>query len=225
MQADVGALLTRLALLEDPVRRALYFHVARRGGNTSRDQAARAMGVSRALAAFHLDKLVRAGLLEVSYRRLNRRRGPGAGRPSKLYRPATVELSLSLPAREYGLAAELFAEAFAGPQARAQLDRVARRVGRRFAAAAGTTGRRAFVTALERHGYAPSTAPDGTIVLHNCPFDALARTHKDLVCGMNRALVHGFKAGAALTGYQLVANDRPGECCALLRPARKSASR
>jgi predicted ArsR family transcriptional regulator len=222
--ADIGALLTRLATLEDPLRRALYFHVALRGGETSRDQAARGVGVSRALAAFHLDKLVRVGLLEVSYRRLNRRRGPGAGRPSKLYRPAGVELSLSLPPREYGLAAELFAEAFTGPRARAQLDRVARRVGRRLAAGTRTKGRRAFVTVLERHGYAPATAPDGTIVLRNCPFDALARTHKDLVCGMNRALVHGFKAGAGLTGYQIVANNRPGECCALLRPMKSRST-
>ena len=225
MQADVGALLTRLATLEDPVRRALYFHVARRGRETSRDQAARGVGVSRALAAFHLDKLVRVGLLQVGYRRLNRRRGPGAGRPSKLYRPAGVELSLSLPAREYGLAAELFAEAFTGPRARAQLDRVARRVGRRVAAGARTKGRRSFITVLERHGYAPSTATGGTIVLRNCPFDALTRTHKDLVCGMNRALLRGFKAGAGMTGYQIVANNRPGECCALLRPAMKSRSK
>lgn len=221
---DVSALLGRFATLDDPVRRALYFLVVERGAETSRDQAARRVGISRALAAFHLDKLVRAGLLAVTYRRLNRRRGPGAGRPSKLYRPAGVELSLSLPPREYGLAAELFAEAFTGRSARAQLARVARRVGRRLAAEASPRGRRGFVTVLERYGYAPSTAPDGTIVLRNCPFDALARTHKDLVCGMNRALVLGLKAGAELTGYRVVANARPGECCALLRPTGKGTS-
>jgi predicted ArsR family transcriptional regulator len=224
VRKDVGALLTRLATLEDPVRRALYSHVALRGGETSRDQAARSVGVTRALAAFHLDKLVRVGLLEVSYRRLNRRRGPGAGRPSKLYRPAGVELSLTLPQREYELAAELFAETFTGGKAKTLLERVARRVGRRLAGRGHRPGRRAFVNVLERHGYEPSTSSDGTIVLRNCPFDALTRTHKELVCGMNRALVHGFKAGAGLAGYQIVANNRPGECCALLRPAMKSRS-
>jgi predicted ArsR family transcriptional regulator len=89
---------------------------------------------------------------------------------------------------------------------------------------AGRHGRRAFVNVLERHGYEPSTSSAGTIVLRNCPFDALTRTHKDLVCGTNRALVRGFKAGSGLTGYQIVPNNRPGECCALLRPATKSRS-
>jgi predicted ArsR family transcriptional regulator len=216
--------LSRIGVLEDPVRRALYFLVAERRGEMSRDQAARGVGVSRALAAFHLDKLVQHGLLEVAYRRLGGRRGPGAGRPAKLYRRAGEQLSVSLPPREYELAAELFAETFTGGKAKTLLERVARRVGRRLAARRHRPGRRAFVNLLERHGYEPSTSSDGTIVLRNCPFDALTRTHKDLVCGMNRALVHGFKAGAGLTGYQIVANNRPGECCALLRPTTKRRS-
>ncbi len=217
------AQLRRIAALEDPVRRALYFLVVERGGETSRDQAARGAGITRALAAFHLDKLVQLGLLEVSYRRLSKRQGPGAGRPSKLYRRARVQLALSLPPREYELAARLFAEAFSAPGAKARLDRVARRLGRRLAAGTHAKGRRAFVTLLHAHGYEPSTAPNGTIVLRNCPFDSLARTHRTLVCGMNRALVAGLKTGAGLAGYQLGANTRPGECCVLLRPAAKGS--
>ena len=223
-RTEVTRTLARIAALEDPVRRALYFLVVERGGETSRDQAARGVGVSRALAAFHLDKLVQHGLLEVTYRRLKGRRGPGAGRPTKLYRRAAGQLTVSLPPREYELAAELFAETFTGGKAKTLLERVARRVGRRLAARGRKQGRRAFVSVLERHGYEPSTTSDGTIIMRNCPFDALARTHKNLVCGMNRALVHGFKAGAGLTGYRIVTNDRPGECCALLRPATKSRS-
>ncbi len=215
---EVTRTLSRIAALEDPVRRALYFLVVERRGETSRDQAARRAGVSRALAAFHLDKLVQHGLLEVTYRRLRGRRGPGAGRPAKLYRRAGEQLTVSLPPREYELAAELFAETFTGGKAKTLLARVARRVGRRLGARGRKQGRRAFVGVLARHGYEPSTASDGTIVLRNCPFDALARTHKDLVCGMNQALVHGFKAGAGLTGYEVLANNRPGECCAVLRP-------
>jgi predicted ArsR family transcriptional regulator len=223
-RTEVTRTLSRIGVLEDPVRRALYFLVAERGDEMSRDQAARGAGVSRALAAFHLDKLVQHGLLEATYRRLGGRRGPGAGRPAKLYRRAGAQLSVSLPPREYELAAELFAETFTGGKAKTLLERVARRVGRRLAARGHTPGRRAFVRVLERHGYEPSTSSDGTIVLRNCPFDALTRTHKDLVCGMNRALVHGFKAGAGLTGYRIVANNRPGECCALLRPTTKRRS-
>ena len=100
-----------IAALGEPVRRALYFYVVDRGGAVSRDQAARGTGVSRALAAFHLDKLVAAGLLATEFRRLTGRSGPGAGRPAKLYRRSEEQLAVSLPPRSYALAAELFAEA------------------------------------------------------------------------------------------------------------------
>src|SRR5512134_1888530 len=103
----------RIAALADPVRRALYEYVAGSGDDVSRDQAARAARVARPLAAFHLDKLVEHGLLETSYRRLTGRRGPGAGRPAKLYRRSALQLDISLPARDYELAARLFARALA----------------------------------------------------------------------------------------------------------------
>src|SRR5512146_641315 len=100
--------LESLVALGDPVRRALYFLVlGQPDGDVSRDQAARALHLTRALAAFHLDKLVDAGLLEVSFRRLSGRSGPGAGRPSKLYRRASRPIEVTLPARRYELAARL----------------------------------------------------------------------------------------------------------------------
>ena len=58
--------IERLALLDDPVRRALYQHVARQPDYVGRDQAAGAIGVSRGLAAFHLDKLAEEGLLDIT---------------------------------------------------------------------------------------------------------------------------------------------------------------
>ena len=102
--------LAAIGLLQDPVRRALYGHVVADGGEVSRNQAAEAVGVQRGLAAFHLDKLVEAGLLEASFRRLGERRGPGAGRPAKLYRRAAGEVAASLPPRTYETAAHLLAE-------------------------------------------------------------------------------------------------------------------
>src|SRR3989442_11102264 len=78
--------IAAIASLDEPVRRGLYLYVLARGREVGRDEAARAVRISRALAAFHLDKLAELGLLETSYRRLTRRRGPGAGRPAKLYR-------------------------------------------------------------------------------------------------------------------------------------------
>src|SRR5512143_1010773 len=83
-----------VALLEEPVRRALYEWVIRDGGPVSRDEAAAGVGISRALAAFHLDRLVRGGLLSPEYRRLSGRTGPGAGRPAKLYRRGPREVAV-----------------------------------------------------------------------------------------------------------------------------------
>jgi predicted ArsR family transcriptional regulator len=58
--------LDRVAALAEPVRRRLYEVVARAGEPVDRDDAAATAGVTRALAAFHLDRLVAAGLLGVT---------------------------------------------------------------------------------------------------------------------------------------------------------------
>src|SRR5690606_4759597 len=85
--------------------------VARSPEPVSRDQAAAAVGVQRGLAAFHLDKLAAEGLLDVEYRRLTGRTGPGAGRPAKLYRRSDRQIDLTLPPRGYDIAARLMAQA------------------------------------------------------------------------------------------------------------------
>src|SRR5688500_17442611 len=100
-----------VALLDEPARRALYEAVVGAHQPVGREEAPSATGVTRALAAFHLDKLVEAGLLDVEYRRLSGRTGPGAGRPSKLYRRGAREVDVSLPGRQYEVPAELFATA------------------------------------------------------------------------------------------------------------------
>ncbi|HEY9382405.1 MAG TPA: hypothetical protein VIP80_02720, partial [Gemmatimonadales bacterium] len=94
-----------LAALEEPARRALYCYVVNRHAEVGRDEAAQAVGVSRTLAGFHLDRLVEEGLLDTSFRRLSGRAGPGAGRPAKLYRRSDRQLEVALPERRYELAA------------------------------------------------------------------------------------------------------------------------
>src|SRR5215217_6979126 len=125
--------LDRLGGLVDPVRRALYRFVAGAGALVSRDEAASAVGVSRSLAAYHLDRLADDGLLEVSYQRRTGRSGPGAGRPAKLYRRAPGEITVSVPPRDYELAARLLAAAVDGAgdePVRAALTSVATTTGR-----------------------------------------------------------------------------------------------
>src|SRR5215204_4494989 len=130
--SDIDQQLTGLAGLGDPIRRTLYRYVAERGTPVSRDDAAQAAGISRPLAAYHLDKLVDDGLLEPRYQRRSSRRGPGAGRPAKHYVRADRQLELSLPTRDYAALAELLAEAVeADPSgvAKAALDRAATTLG------------------------------------------------------------------------------------------------
>src|SRR5262245_54259191 len=100
-----------IALLQDAGRRGLYEYVVGQGRDVGRNEAAAAVGMPRRLAAFDLDRLANAGLLDVMYRRLGNRSGPGAGRPAKLYRRSGVEHGVSLPPRDYARAAVVFADA------------------------------------------------------------------------------------------------------------------
>ena len=104
---DFEQRIAGLASLAEPQRLALYRFVVTCDDAVSKDEAAAAMGWRRTVAAFHLDRLVADGLLTAEFRRLTGRQGPGAGRPAKLYRRAEGELSVSLPARQYDLAARL----------------------------------------------------------------------------------------------------------------------
>jgi predicted ArsR family transcriptional regulator len=200
--------LAAIGLLQDPVRRALYGHVVAAGGDVSRNQAAEAVGVQRGLAAFHLDKLVEAGLLEASFRRLGDRRGPGAGRPAKLYRRAAGEVAASLPPRTYETAAQLLAEAVDQAGADLELQAAARRAGR----AAGRDAGPAIEQLLEARGYEPY--PDGDrLRLRNCPFAHLAHEFPVLVCSMNLALVEGLLEGIGEPAGRAVMDPAPGRCC------------
>ena len=108
---DLADRVTGLAALADPIRRELYLFVAAQPEPVSRDRAADGVAVPRHTAKFHLDKLVEQGLLDTEFQRLSGRRGPGAGRPTKLYRRSGRELSVTLPARRYDLAGQLLARA------------------------------------------------------------------------------------------------------------------
>src|SRR5215472_16558588 len=97
--------------LADPVRARLYQAVATSSGPIGRDEAASAAGIGRPLAAYHLDRLVELGLLTASYQRPAGRIGPGAGRPAKVYARSRREFAVTVPPREYELAARLLAAA------------------------------------------------------------------------------------------------------------------
>lgn len=222
-----------VGLLDEPVRRALYDSVVRAGHAIGRDEAAAAVDVSRALAAFHLDRLARAGLLETEYRRLSGRSGPGAGRPAKLYRRGPRDVVVSLPERRYEIPARLFAaavEEVAGPVPPDAVRAAAHDIG----AAAGSAARKlagprpsrrglrdALCETLEQEGYEPLEGASGEIRLGNCPFHALVDDHRDLVCGMNLALANGLLDGLGAGRFSARLDPQPGQCCVAIAMRRR----
>ncbi|MFJ9587846.1 helix-turn-helix transcriptional regulator [Streptomyces acidicola] len=196
-----------LGVLGDSVRRRVYRHVAATPSELGRDAVAEAVGISRSLAAFHLDKLVEAGLLAVSFRRLSGRTGPGAGRPAKVYRRAEGEHAVSVPPRSYDAAGRLLAEAVEN----AGLDRELQAAAQAAGAAHPDAAAGDLVEVLRARGYQPFW--DGeTLRLHNCPFRALAEEFPALICGMNLALLKGL----AFEQWSPTMDPCPGGCCVAL---------
>lgn len=213
-----------IGALADPLRRDLYRYVCAQDHAVARDEAAEALDLPLHKAKFHLDRLADDGLLEVEFARLSGRSGPGAGRPSKLYRRASQEISVSLPEREYELAGRLMAEAIAesgrtGTPVLDALGRVAAEHGHTLARSL-PTGRRSDAlriacVALAEHGYEPRIERKGAL-LTNCPFHALAASHTDLVCQMNLALIEGLVDEIAAGKIEARLDPAEGRCCVTL---------
>lgn len=206
--SESHANLEAVSSLAEPVRRALYDFVAAADDAVSRDEAAAAVSVSRQVAAHHLDRLASDGLLKVEFRRLTGRTGPGAGRPSKLYRRSEQDHQVSVPPRRYGLAAQILLDAArAGDLERDALEAAAHRTGEEI-------GKEGLSQALEATGYEPVTL-NGEIRFRNCPFHALRDQDQEMTCCLNVALVEGMVKGS---GSDADANFDPedGYCCVRL---------
>ena len=225
--------VARVCSLGDPVRRRLYDYVAGQHQPVGRDEAAAAVGISRSLAAYHLDRMVDDGLVDVSFARRTGRSGPGAGRPAKLYHRSPRQFQISLPPRDYELAAQLLAKAVeAEPtgRARTSLEESARALGRGLAAEAkrrrrqgkGGNPQAVVEEVLIDRGYEPFRDEEGAIRLRNCPFDRLADAHRELICGMNLSLLEEAVAG---TGLRAVLDPQPGMCCVAMLPQPRARTR
>jgi predicted ArsR family transcriptional regulator len=206
--------LNVVAALDDPTSRAVYDFVALASAPVSRDAAAEALGVSRRIAAAHLDKLADQGLLTVEFRRLHERVGPGAGRPAKLYSRAADEVTVSVPDRRYDLVANLLAAAVTeaidtGADVGEIVDRNAYDAGRAIAAVSPN-----LLEALLETGYEPHESDSG-LLLSNCPFHRLARQYTDLVCGLNLHLLRGM-VDDSQAPFRPVLDPEPGRCCVRL---------
>jgi predicted ArsR family transcriptional regulator len=218
--------LAVLAALAEPARRMLYGYVLGQAEAVSRQQAADAIGVPRHVAKFHLDRLVAEGFLDIEYRRPPGRRGPGAGRPTKLYRRSAREVSVNIPARRYDLAGRLLAAAVSETERTGvPIAETLSQAGRTAGSALGAEARRragaqadpavvlaAAAELLEEQGYEPR-ADDGSLTLANCPFDALAQEFTELICGLNLDLLDGLVAALELPAVTARLDPGPGRCC------------
>lgn len=218
-----------VAALDDDTRHALYDLARASDKPVTRESAAEFLGISRKLAAFHLDRLVEARLLTARIEAVGPQR---VGRAPKVYMPAPAAITVHVPDRQPDLLASVLAEAVGatGQSGVRHALRAARDRGRAMGAEArsrlrpGRLGversRSLIVELLAERGFEPG-AEDGVVVLRNCPFHPLASEEPTLVCGMNRAFVCGLTEGlAADTHLDAVLAPHDGRCCVEVRPKR-----
>jgi predicted ArsR family transcriptional regulator len=221
-----------VAVLSEPRRREVYDFVAAHDDPVTRDDVAEGLSIARSLAAFHLDKLADADLLEVSFGRPpGRPGGPGAGRPSKRYVVSRTQIDVSVPRRRYDIAGRILAKAVAlssGPRSETAAEvamTVARDEGQRLGEAHATPDRMTTQRALTKVeetlatvGYQPAVE-DSSVRLRNCPFHSLTEVAPRLVCEVNESFISGVVRG--LGSDDVVEADlcgpTDGDCCVVVR--------
>src|SRR5581483_8253446 len=161
----VDPAIRAVAALDDELRRGMYTFIRAAGRPVTRDEAASAVGISRKLAAFHLDKLVGAGVLQADYRPVSGIRK--VGRAPKVYRPVDTDIQVCIPPRQHVLLADVLLDAVLADDesSEAAALRVARERGREAGAAEreqtrpGRLGAERALTLvmalLRRHGFEP----------------------------------------------------------------------
>ena len=222
-------MLDSVGVLGDESRWRLFSFVRRARRAVTREEAAESVGISRKLAAFHLDKMVAAGLLRARYEASGE--VPKVGRRPKVYETVEADIAVSIPGRQYQLLADLLLEAVLsegrGESAGDAANRAARDRGREVGAQRSgpdsggeeTDRLRQCTVLLEEYGYEPVVADDG-VRLRNCPFHPLAAKATELVCGMNQAFLAGYLEGLRVEEVHALLDPVPGECCVRLAAAR-----
>ncbi|MGZ4189030.1 MAG: helix-turn-helix transcriptional regulator [Actinomycetota bacterium] len=226
-----------LAALEDDLPRRIYLLIRRSHRPLSREEVASETGISRRLAAFHLERLLERGLLKASYARPPGRSGPGAGRSAKFYEPSDIRVEVSLPGRRYDLAGRLLLSAIKSQEPGEDAPTAAHRAARAKGKELGEDVRherglrppgpeRTLGVAkevLEDLGFEPYQDEPGIVALRNCPFHVLAQEAPDLMCDMNQAFIDGFLRGLGNETVESVLACKKGDCCVTLRAPKQHA--
>lgn len=231
---DLDLKIGQLTILRDRLRRSMYLFARRHPEGVTREEVARELGVSRRLAAFHLDKLADEGLVDFHYARPPGRSGPGAGRPAKVYRAVDPDIEVSLPERRYDLMGALLTDSIAGGttqeaehaqsvaySAGLELGREVRRQ-ERLRPPGAERAMSIAAQVLEQYGFEPSQA-GGEVSLTNCPFYALSQRNPELICALNHKFLEGIVRGLGNETLDVALMPAAGQCCVRLR-SKASAS-
>lgn len=215
--------LMAVGLLAEPTRHRLYFYIRERQEPVGREEAAQHVGVKPRIAAFHLDRMAEAGLLQVEYRRLSGRVGPGAGRPAKVYSISPRSFSVQIPQTRYALAASMMATSLAAACPREDAAGSLREVATAVGTSLGDEIRRqartknsrieAFQVRLTQLGYEPRVEDTGEWTMRNCIFAELSTSHREIVCPMNAAFMNGLICGAHLYWLHIERRAAGPGCC------------
>lgn len=214
---DIGRLT---AALGDATRRRVFFALRSAAEPQTKDDIARAVGIERRLAGFHLDKLVEYGFAGADMERPREAAGPG--RPAKRYVVAHSSVLVAKPERHYDLLASLLLRASRGEDAGSQgaLERVGYEYGLQLGLAQIASGSEkpsaesltealgAVARMMTDMGFsadtgqkAAATGPEGheavALRAHACPFEELAFDDPARICGLDRALWRGMIAAFA----------------------------
>jgi predicted ArsR family transcriptional regulator len=220
-----------VAALDDPLRRGMFRFIRQSHQPVTREAAAASAGISRKLAAFHLDKLVKAGVLRAHYEPVGGVRK--VGRTPKVYEATDTDINIHIPPRQHELLADFLLEAVLtegdGEDARHAAARVAGQRGREIGARErrdrrpGRLGGKRSLTLAEgvlaRLGFEPARESSTCVRLRNCPFHPLATKAPELVCGMNEAFLTGLLTSFGTPSVRAVLAPTPGECCVQLTTA------
>jgi predicted ArsR family transcriptional regulator len=214
-----------VAALADESRRRMYEFIRAARRPVNREEAAASVGISRKLAAFHLEKLVEVGLLRGSFAPVGGIRR--VGRTPKVYEPADTDVRISIPERQPELLAQILVDAVLaepdGGTVRTRAVEIARERGAALGAAererhrGGRLGAERALTVLrallDRSGFEPDRETATSLRLRNCPFQPLAGRAPELVCALNHAFVGGMVDGLRTTSVSATLTPRRGECC------------
>jgi predicted ArsR family transcriptional regulator len=223
-----------IATLSDPTRAAVFEEAQAAQRPVTREAVAEAVGISRKLAAFHLDRLVAAGLLQADTAPSRK-----VGRAPKTYRPSERHVQVSVPPRRHEPLAEILLSALtdtAGSQdsaisavTRTASDR-GHAAGAEFAGARrlGRLGPERAMTVLtdllNQHGYLACTEQQ-TVRLRNCPFQPLAAENPALICALNHGFISGLIDGLEARGIDAVLRPDPAGCCVQVHRSGTVANR